>query len=295
MNFLDLHVMAALHTSRYYMSNATEIVLFHVDDPNPARFSGDGNTLYNVIFNLCIRSIRHFSPGSTITLVTDENTRINDPYPDLTVIRSYVDTDRIMYERSRLYKEHVERRSAEQGAPSMAFLDTDIFVMRDLAPVFSPEFDVALTTRLTQDTVLNEHGMYDQTKSVSPINGGVLFAKPTNGAVAFFREHMRVYDELHGRGELAFHQGGEPTDIRKWGGDQFAYMAMVGKDLQANRPSPFVHKDALVRFYDCDTYNYSPDMNSAVTYEQLTSKYVVHMKGRRKVFMPAVAKMLNIV
>ena len=85
-------------------------------------------------------------------------------------------------------------------------------------------------------------------------------------------------------------------DIRKWGGDQFALMSMVGRALVEKRPELVEHAGAQVRFMECDTYNYSPfdyDITEA-NLPKLNGKFILHMKGKRKQWMPELAQKMGI-
>lgn len=62
----------------------------------------------------------------------------------------------------------------------IALLDTDTFVCRDLAPIWEHDFDVA----------------YCQRPNTYPIIGGVLFARPTAAAKAFFTEWLCLASRL---------------------------------------------------------------------------------------------------
>lgn len=270
------------------MENTTEIVLFHVHDPAPALNFGDVPN--ELLFDICVRSIRAKSPSSAITLLTDDATTLGANYPDVEIIRSAVNTDFIMYERSRLYAEHVARRTREGSARNMAFLDIDIIVNRDIAGVFTEAFDVGLTFRIEPGLRLDERGIPLNT-AASPINGGVIFARPTAAASAFFTEQMRVYDALHKEGNFAVTLA---KDIRKWGGDQFALMAIAGKALLVEAKSTAAIASAQVRFLPCDLYNFTPEDGAEITPALLAPCFIIHMKGPRKKAMPALAQWMGI-
>lgn len=274
------------------MTISSEIVLFHVDPPHPPPLHFT-DIPHRVLFELCVRSIRHYSPSSRIVLLTDETTQIAAACPDVECIRHFgIRTEWMMYERSRLYLEHVIRRHKEGSARGIVLMDTDIVVARDLSEIFALAFDAGLTVRHVPGTELDDFGVPRNTGAASPINGGVVFAKPTQGAVSFFTEQMRMYDHLHEHAHLSF--GAAVSDIRSWGGDQFALMAMVGRQLLQQAPQTLEHRGALVRFFDCDRYNFSPELNGSATVDYLRTKYIIHMKGPRKNFMPALAHALGI-
>lgn len=271
------------------MTHTNEVVLFHVHDPFPALSFGD--IPHETLFHFCVRSIRARSPHSRITLLTDGATDMGSAYPDVEVIRdTALKTECLMYERARMYGEHVARRAAEPGALPLVFMDIDTLVNRDLGEVFALPFDVGLTCRIQPGVLLNADGFPTNTQ-VSPINGGVIFVRPTPGAVSFFKEQMARYDALHAK-------GGIPNvmvrDIRKWGGDQLALMNMVGRVLVEKQPKSIEYAGAKIRFLDCDTYNFSPENGTEVTKPMLDPKFIIHMKGRLKKLMPPLAEWMGI-
>lgn len=271
------------------MTYTNEVVLFHVHDPAPAlHFSNVPN---QTLFDLCVRSIRARSPHSRITLLTDGATDMGSNYSDIEIIRDpALKTEYLMYERARMYGVHVARRTTEPDALPLVFIDIDILVNRDLGEVFALPFDVGLTYRVEPGVLLNADG-FPTNSQASPINGGVIFARPTSAAAAFFKEQMVRYDALHA-------QGGIPNlmvqDIRKWGGDQFALMNMVGRVLVEKQPVSVEHAGALVRFMDSDIYNFSPEKGMEVTVPMLAPKFIFHMKGPRKQWMPMLAQWMGI-
>src|SRR5262245_35100073 len=106
------------------MTHTNEIVLFHVRDPAPALHFG--NVPNETLYNLCVRSIRARSPHSRITLLTDATTDMGSAYPDVELVRDHaLKTQYLMYERARMYGEHVARRAADPSALPLVFLDID--------------------------------------------------------------------------------------------------------------------------------------------------------------------------
>lgn len=270
------------------MQYTNEIVLFHVEDPQPARHNF--TTPNATLFDVCIRSIRANSPGSRIVLLTAPGTHLHAAYPDVVCMAEPVNTGQIMYERSRMYKDFVALRCAEGSTLPITLMDIDIIVNRDLADVSALPFDVGLTWIFLPHVELDARGLATNTQ-ISPINGGVIFCRPTPAACAFFTEQMRMFDRLHAEGNIPQNL---TTDIRKWGGDQYALMAMLGKTLFARRGGTTHHAGALVRFFPSDIYNYTPPKDTKFAREMFAPKYLIHMKGRMKDLMLPLAQWLGI-
>jgi hypothetical protein len=262
-----------------------EIVLFHVDDPLPAVvFSGVSSQLQ---FDLCMQSIARRSQSSRVTLLTDSRTDLRCDNSSLSILRSEVSLELLMLERTRLYLEHVRRRANEGALVPITLMDIDILVARDLGGVFDGEdFDVGLTVRFPPGLVLDDDGLPVNTM-ISPINGGVIFVRPNAASVAFFEEMLSKILMLHKKGVYAPKLAG---DIRKWGGDQFALMHMLGKRLIADRPNVINHAGVKVRFFSCETHNYSPDTIGEISRDRLSETFILHLKGPRKDWMPGVAR-----
>jgi len=115
------------------------------------------------------------------------------------------------------------------------FLDADVVVRKDVAHVFTDDFDIGLTLRDTGDPSLR---FSPEVVEQMPYNAGVMFARASGWD--FWRD---AWERC-----LAF---GE--DDRNWFGDQLAIKAAAtGTPLN-------------VRTYPCALYNYSPSDSSCIT------------------------------
>jgi hypothetical protein len=132
----------------------------------------------------------------------------------------------------------------------VVFLDTDVIVQRDLAPLFASGFDIALTRR--SDIGLDPQGV--DVAAAMPYNTGVMLGRPSGRD--FWQNALRVCE-------------GFEDDAQRWWGDQFAVK--------------MVAEVAPIRILDlpCDPYNYSPSTEN----EDVSGKFVVHYKGPRKAWM----------
>ena len=169
-------------------------------------------------------------------------------------------------------------------------MDPDVLVSRNPLDVFKKQFDVGLTYHREPKVVLDRRGLPLNTQA-SPINGGVIFCRPTAGAEAFFAEHVRMYDRLDAEGDIPLRF---VPNIRLWGGDQYVLMALVGLALFST-PGRVLHCcGAKVRFFPCSTYNFTPKPCINLTREGLSCKYLIHLKGRLKGEMPRWAEWMGL-
>lgn len=65
---------------------------------------------------------------------------------------------------------------------NIIFMDVDTMVLKDLSHVFEKDFDICYTER--------------ENKKISEINGGVLFVKPNENSINFFKEWVKIDDLL---------------------------------------------------------------------------------------------------
>lgn len=130
-------------------------------------------------------------------------------------------------------------------------LDTDVIVQANLGEVFAREFDVALTRR----TGRIFYGGKDIVKDM-PINSGVLFSRSRK----FWQDCYALCLKA-------------PEEIQRWFGDQLCIMQ--------------VYKSGRYKVLElpCEKFNYTPKTQN----EDVSSRYAVHYKGKRKDWMLSVA------
>ncbi len=117
-----------------------------------------------------VASVKAAMPGTRIIQMTDTDTKPVIGVDE--VIRKRYDGRFLMPYRLLHLKDF---------PPTDAiFLDTDIIVQKDLAPVFSEDFDIALTRR---DKPVRDPNGYDLAAEM-PFNTGVMFSRPRGGVLA---------------------------------------------------------------------------------------------------------------
>jgi hypothetical protein len=74
-----------------------------------------------------------------------------------------------------------------------------------------------------------------------------------------------------------------PRGLAGWWGDQFALAVVAGYSNFHERTTEGVAVEGLrVRFFPCDTHNYTMEANVQHPVETLRRKHFIHFKGNRK-------------
>jgi hypothetical protein len=126
-----------------------------------------------------------------------------------------------------------------------AFMDNDAFPNADLSDV--PIDKIGLTER--------------QLENFMPINEGVIFARPSEEARAFFRAYVGTFERLVNAINI------ENKGTTWWGGQ-------IALNLLRDMPG--------VTVLPCDPWNFSPEVERAGEYEwgDFDDKRVIHVKGK---------------
>jgi len=193
-----------------------------------------------------------------------------------------------MYERTRLYAKVISDLAIVDPGAKVVFLDSDTLITRDLNEVFSEAFDVGLTVqRLGFRIDLDSDGVHQNTQ-VSPINGGVIFCRATLPATRLFSLLLERFNKLAANNAI---KGKWTENIKKWGGDQFALMSLLGRAAVTGTTDTTLD-GILVRFFDCSLYNFTPhDRDFRI--EDLQRAAICHFKGRRKDQFKKMVQALN--
>lgn len=123
------------------------------------------------------------------------------------------------------------------------FMDNDAFPNADLRDV--PIDKIGLTER--------------QLENFMPINEGVIFARPSEEARAFFRAYVGTFENLVQSISI------EGKGVTWWGGQ-------IALNLIRDMPG--------VTLLPCDTWNFSPEAKQEYTWGDLDSRRVIHIKGK---------------
>lgn len=284
-----------------------DVVFYHQTLPvHPMRRSfdglGEGRSLVRQ-FRLAVESVvRHVPRGRPVLLSGDDPPLIDDIAVER---RPLVDHALLQIDRSAAYRDYV---AARVGAPGgVIFLDTDTLVLRDLADMFSRPFDVALTyaeSSLTPPPPLDHWGLPTDGRQ-SAINGGVMAARYSAGAVQFFDAALDRLAAIAAEGKR-FLSGGRNLflasdfvsayrirDIRIWGGAQFALTSLVSAALfRGPQPENALVGGSEIAFLPSAVWNRVPHDDHAR--DDFTGAYIVHLKGGKKRWTEEIARRCGI-
>ena len=213
---------------------------------------------YISMIDMMFASARLADKSARLVVLTNHNTDLRNCSTNIdTVVRSDIDTSKLMLERAQNQLRYVEMSDFE--AP-IVIIDSDILINTPLDPVFNLDFDVALTWRANKD---------------QPINGGLLILNNVRPNVSrqFFRKFCSIFRESY-------------SDQALWYGDQLALRDCVGIPFTQMRGMSLVEIDGCrVLLLPCEVYNFSPvNEFSSIKVDQ-PDKVVIHFKGQRKRLM----------
>jgi hypothetical protein len=213
---------------------------------------------YISMIDMMFASARLADKSARIVVLTNRNTDLRNCSTHIdAIVRSDVDTSKLMLERAQNQLRYVEKSNFE--AP-IVILDSDILINAPLEPVFNLDFDVALTWRANKD---------------QPINGGLFILNNIRPNVSrqFFRKFCAIFRERY-------------SDQARWYGDQLALRDCVGIPSTQIRGMPLVEVDGCrILLLPCEIYNFSPDNKYSSIKVDQPDKVVLHFKGQRKRLM----------
>lgn len=219
-------------------------VMFHA-------FEDESETALDLIA-FSVDSVSRVYPEAKIVLLTNRLTAAVPSGVSQVVVA--VDSGKLMFERTRVYKEFIDGQPA---AGHIVLMDTDMLLLRRIDELFDATADVTLTLRRWK---------------LAPINGGlyILNMAAKAGVTSFFAALLATYEGLG-------------ADEFKWDGDQSALRDLL-QPLPAN-----IHfavntewKGVKIRYVSCRAYNNTPsDRLLKKTSIKFRAK-LLHFKGARK-------------
>ncbi len=235
---------------------ALQIVVFYCAKPGKTHvIAGDPSGPEQI--DLLYRSALLSNPDLGLTVLTTTETDLSGLSFVFERVNDSVDFNQLMFERTRMQRNYLAQRRV---TGPVAFLDSDILVCRDLAPLFREDFDIGLTWRVDREM---------------PFNGGVILVndRRPEASSRFFERLETTYREKQ-RSRL------------EWYGDQYALTELVGinPDLV---PTTQVYEsdDIRFRFFPCDLYNYTLPNRTRAMFRGPRDAFVMHFKGTSRRFM----------
>ncbi len=292
------------------MASRNEIVLFFVEDKaqemaEALAFSETVNKSITPadMLRLCVASIRHHVPDAEIVLITDADSMIHASCPDVTVRRDEAITmDRLIYHRVRAYRDYLTEAVQQGREAQIVFMDIDILLNRNITDAFADTWDVAFTAGFDPNLRYSERGIPIGSQK-TPVNGGVMFARTTEAALAFYTDWVAQIEQVKETDDFAEYEQFRDDVIRhydQWWGAQHVLMLMLGKAIRDGQES-MQYGAAEVRLFGLERYNFSPayraegaQLHMDLRPEHLQEVYVFHMKGPRKMLLPKLAEIMKI-
>lgn len=215
------------------------------------------------------------NPGSRIILVTDSEF-ITQGIADtrVSIVRLDLADGEPMFERVVAMLAYVE--SAAFTAPTI-FLDSDAFLIRHSAGLFTNDFDVAVT--------------YRDIGGQMPINEGVIMAndRRRDSVRRFFRRYLATYLTLEHHPVVLETYG----QVRRWRGGQLSINAISGGWPRYSAGILDSGLGSKIAYLPCSRYNYSPDHESEISPAMLIRALVLHLKGNRKPWLDQMVMVLE--
>ncbi len=257
---------------------------------------------------LAIAAVHRAAPLGRPVLITNEVGGFAG-LEGLTLERRHLDDPAtLQLDRTRCYRDYLAARAGHDDRVGAIFLDTDALVLRELAPVFAHDFDVAVTyleSSLHRPVPLDHWGLPTDGR-LSAINFGVMAARFTTAAVGFFDAALERYGVLAAEGagfvkdgRNRFRTADRTTetyyridDVRTWGGGQFALTSLLSEHLFGDFRPDCQAAGAAIRLLPAEQWNYSP-AGGRFTRDMLDDRFVLHLKGTRKAQFEAVAAWLR--
>lgn len=236
-----------------------KVVTFHVPTlrwaNSPHRYGGNRRPYTELITDF-VKSIRRSSPRAEIVLLTSNDSVDIERLFD-NVVYFEINDAFLMLERLRC-----QRSYRAQNPGPIAFLDTDVLVLRPLESIFEMNFDAAVTVR---DRPRHEREIE------MPYNNGVWFLKGMKrDAELTFLDHLICTNE-------AMHR-----DAYAWAGNQWAVVRTLGRRSAWERLNWF---DLEVLILPCTQYNHAPESID----EKCMDRHILHFHGSYKDWMTSFA------
>lgn len=204
-------------------------------------------------------SIRRYAREASVCLITTRGAEVDSSEFD-SVELADIDPAKLMLDR--LIQ---QRRVLAKTRGPVAFLDTDILVLRPLISIFDHDFDLAVTIR-----DMPKHGF----ERTMPYNNGVWFCNGTNREA-----ELRYIDRL-----IAMNSAMDPI-AHAWSGNQFAVRDLLGIHQSGDS---FRLDDLRVSVLPCSVFNYAPEEDE----EDVAPRHILHFRGEAKPLMKPYARRL---
>ena len=292
--------------------NSVEIVLFFMEDKNKSVENVLG--IFKVVnervspadmLRICCLSIKKNMPEASITFLTDVDSTIHQEVENINVVTTdQIRHDFIMYDLMKFRRNYIKEKVDCGQKTNVIFTDIDIIFNKSVSHVFDGNFDVGLPATFYDNLTYSQRGV-PINSLMSIINCGMFFIKSNENSVRFYDEWLATMSDLSVNDALEEYGDSRPLvkqNFLKWWGEPHSIMVMFGPQLLKKENEYFSYKDIAVKIFKDSDYNFAPDMNEVdgkltihLSNDFLQSKFVLHLRGGRKLFMSQIASKLNII
>ena len=235
-----------------------DIVFFHVawKGQHPFLKADDAVDYRKILIAACTAAHRA-SPTARIVILTDKTSELAELPDWVHLVRVDVLAQEMMFSRLRAYR--ALSLSRRLKGPVL-FLDTDICLNRDFAPLLNGAFDIGLTYRVDTWHM--------------PLNEGVIIALNAERAAAFFDMDLDIYEWIASHEFVAQRYG---FNVKMWRGGQLSLGALIDWNFPPAAPADLVMGGVRCRMLPCDDFNYNVKITDDPA--KLATKWAVHFKG----------------
>jgi len=292
--------------------NPVEIVLFFMEDKNKSVENVLG--IFKVVnervspadmLRICCLSIKKNMPEASITFLTDVDSTIHQGVEDINVVTTdQIRHDFIMYDLMKFRRNYIKEKINSGQKTNVIFTDIDIIFNKSVSHVFDGNFDVGLPATFYDNLTYSQRGV-PINSLMSIINCGMFFIKSNENSVRFYDEWLATMSDLNVSDALEEYGDSKALvkqNFLKWWGEPHSIMVMFGPQLLKKENEYFSYKDVAIKIFKDSDYNFAPDMNEVdgkltihLPNDFLQSKFVLHLRGGRKLFMSQIASKLNII
>jgi hypothetical protein len=201
-----------------------------------------------------------FHENVKLTVLTSARTNLNGIGVTFDRVDGQFNPASVMQDRAVAHVAYLDR--CDFSTPIL-LLDSDILINASLDQLWSRDFDIALTWRMSE---------------VMPLNGGVLFVSNRRPEIvrSFFRRYLSIFQQRY-------------ADQAQWFGDQMALRDAVGlsfSELSSRSDTVVITEEgAKCLLLPAHTFNRSPGNRLSKIVKPIRDAAVLHFKGERKRLM----------
>jgi hypothetical protein len=283
----------------------TEIVLFYINDKRkqiekilPVFTFNNQNISPSEMIRLCVSSINKNMPNAKIVLITNSETNIHKGLESIKVINAdNISHERLLYDMHCFRRNYIENKI--NAKCNLIFTDIDILINKNMDEVFEKNFDIATTIDPNSNLELDVNGLPVRGSYMFNFTGGIYFIKPSSNVLKFYDYFLEEWFYLNSHEDFvnyAERQEDVKTNFLRWWGELHTLSKLFGHEVLTGVARRKKINDAELIFLPEEKYNFAPPMidnnnnTATINLKNLEQVSMIHFRGGRKIFMPAVYK-----